>query len=89
MAPRGLAALIAECEQMMHGETRPQHYADVPLFRAKWRRSIDRIAGEFGGTLYSYIWLAIAWAKLKGHVPPGVDRTELSRAISFWTSEVM
>ena len=57
--PRGLPALVEECKRKMHGATWPQHNDDVPLFRTRMRRSIDTMVKECGGTVVSYIWLAL------------------------------
>ena len=88
-APRGPPALVEECKRKMHGATWPQHNDDVPLFRTRMRRLIDTIVKAHGGTVVSYIWLALAWVKQKGHVPSGVNRTESSRTVPFWASEVL
>ena len=88
-APRGLTALVEECKLKLRGATWPQPNDTAPLFRTKIRRSIDTIVKEYGGTVVSYIWLALAWAKQKGHVPPGVNLTESGCTAPLWVSEVL
>ena len=53
------------------------------------RRAFERIAKECGGTAYTYTWMAIAWAKPKGHVPLTLNRTESGREVPFWASAVL
>ena len=67
----GLTTLMEECKLKMRGATWPQHNDDAPLSRAKMRRSIDTNVKEYGGTVAIYIWLALAWAKRRGHALPG------------------
>ena len=81
--------MVEECKLKMRSATWRQHNADAPLFRTKMRRSIDTTVKEYGGTVVSYIWLALAWAKRKEHVPQGVNRTESGRTVPFWALEVL
>ena len=50
------------------------------------RRTLDKIATANGGNQYTYVWLAIAWAKKKGHVPETLNRAKAGRDIPVWAS---
>ena len=67
----------------MEGVTRPQIGADVPSFKTKMRRTLDKVVTANDGNQYTYVWLAITWAKKKWHVPETLNRTKAGRDISF------
>ena len=54
------------------------------------RRTEDRLATTYKCDRATIRWLAIAWAKQVGHVPPSLNRTDRhGREIPFWVTDIM
>ena len=86
--PRGLADVIEGCKRKMGDVTWPQTNAEFVSFAMRMRRTFEKIVKKYGGTIYTYAWAAIAWAKKKGLAPQTLNRTENRRGAPFWAPAV-
>ena len=79
--PAWVAPVVeAYAEGLDHADS-PRETSHMRNFKSKMRRTEDKIVEEQNCDRAALRWLAIAWAKREGHVPPSLNM--ISRAVRF------